>query len=227
MRVAIVALGGTKSQYLEAVANAGGRKAVYDETWCINALGDCLACDRVFHMDDVGVQERRAEAGNTPIANMVAWLRTHPGPIYTSTVRDGYPGMVAFPLEEVLKATGTASWPYLNTTTAYPMAYAIYRGDVESISLFGMDFVYQNGAKAEDGRACLEYWCGQAEGRGIVVRVASRSKLKDTCVGQETRLYGYDGVDVKINGKGVEFTPKELPTAAEIEARYAYMHRRG
>jgi uncharacterized membrane protein YecN with MAPEG domain len=38
----------------------GGRHKFCDETWVINAFGDILACDRVFHMDDVRIQEIRA-----------------------------------------------------------------------------------------------------------------------------------------------------------------------
>jgi hypothetical protein len=33
-----------------------------DEVWAINALGDIVQCDRIFHMDDVRIQEIRAAA---------------------------------------------------------------------------------------------------------------------------------------------------------------------
>jgi len=224
MKIAIVALGASYTQYTDAVKLAGGRHALYDETWVINALGGVLQHDRVFHMDDVAVQERRAEAKNPHIARMLDWLRKHPGPVYTSVVRDGYPGLVAYPLADVLKAVGDTR-PYFNNTTAYAIAFAIYLG-VKEMALYGMDYTYPNRAFAEEGRACVEYWIGQAVARGIRVRVASRSALLDTCRSDAERLYGYDGVKVEIKPDyTVNMTPKELPTAQEIEARYALMHK--
>lgn len=224
MKIAIVALGASYTQYTDAVRLAGGRHALYDETWVINSLGGVLAHDRVFHMDDVAVQERRAEAGNGYVARMLDWMRTHPGPIYTSVVREGYPGLVAFPLGEVLKSVGDCR-PYFNNTTPYAIALAIHEGAKE-IALFGMDYTYANRGHAEEGRACVEYWIGQAVARGIKVRVASRSTLLDTCRPQDRRLYGYDGVEVKIGTDySVSFKPRELPSALEIEKRYNEMHR--
>jgi hypothetical protein len=191
--------------------------------WAINALGDVLACDRVFHMDDVRVQEVRAAAqpdGN--IANMLGWLRTHPGPIYTSRTHRDYPGLVEFPLEAVINALGFA---YLNSTAAYAVAYAVFLG-VKKISLFGCDFTYQNAHHAERGRACVEYWLGFARARGIEIATPSTSSLLDACVPWGEKLYGYDLVDVAVAERpagGYVVTLAEhgrLPTAEEIEARY-------
>ena len=60
--VAIVGLGPSLVHYVSDCRAQGGRKAVADETWGINALGDVFACDKVFHMDDVRIQEIRAAA---------------------------------------------------------------------------------------------------------------------------------------------------------------------
>lgn len=224
MKVAIIAMGGSYSQYTDAARLAGGAKALYDETWVINSLGGVLAHDRVFHMDDVAVQERRAEAGNKHIAAMLEWLKEHPGPVYTSIVRDGYPGLVPFPLGDVLKSVGDVR-PYFNNTTAYAIAFAIHMG-VKEMALYGMDYTYANRGHAEEGRACVEYWVGQAVARGMKVRVASRSTLLDTCRDNSERLYGYDGADVAIGPDyAVTFTERDLPTAQQIEARYNAMHK--
>lgn len=222
MRASSAGVKGT--QYTDAVRLAGGRHALYDETWVVNSLGGVLAHDRVFHMDDVAVQERRAEAGNGHVARMLEWMRTHPGPIYTSIVREGYPGLVAYPLGDVLRSVGDRR-PYFNNTTAYAVALAIHEG-AKDIALYGMDYTYAHRGHAEEGRACVEYWVGQAVARGIRVRVASRSTLLDTCRSDDRRLYGYDGAEVKIGPDySVRLTPRDLPTAAEIEARYNAMHR--
>lgn len=226
--VAIVGLGQSCAQFFELTRRLGGVSAWCDEVWGINAIGDVLKCDRVFHMDDVRIQELRAEANPTgPVAAMLKWLKTHPGPIYTSIAREGYPGLVAFPLEEVLnrKHDGNGGAPYFNSTTAYAIAYAVHIG-VKRISLFGVDYTLANRHHAEKGRACCEFWLGIAAARGIQITVPDATSLLDACEKPEDRLYGYDCVKVQIvdqeNGSvKVEMTEREtIPTAAEMEARY-------
>lgn len=226
--VAIVGLGPSCVQFFELVRRLGGASAYCDEVWGINALGDVLRCDRIFHMDDVLIQERRAAARpDSNIAAMVNWLKTHPGPIYTSIVREGYPGLVAFPLEEVLnrRLDSNGGAPYFNSTGAYAIAYAVHIG-VKRISLFGLDYTLPNAHRAEKGRACCEFWLGIAAARGIEIHVPDGSTMLDACETPESRLYGYDAVEVTMHnredgGVQVRFAPRaELPTAEEIEARY-------
>jgi len=220
--VAIVALGPSAKEYFELVKMLGGRRALCDETWAINGLGDVLACDRVFHMDDMAVQEARAAARpGTNIAAMVAWMRTHRGPIYTSTVRPGYPGMVAFPLEEVISNGGV---PYLNNTVAYAIAYARHIG-VKKLSLYGVDFTRPNIHQGEQGRACCEFWLGLCTASGMEINLPAETTLMDACAPPAELFYGYDGADVVLHDKEnggvtVEFRPRDLPTAEAIEDRY-------
>lgn len=223
--VAIVGLGPSSKAYFETVMRLGGRKALADETWAVNALGDVLACDRVFHMDDVAVQERRAAAkpeGN--IARMVEWLKTHPGPIYTSVVRDGYPGMIPFPIEDVLNAGGV---PYFNNTVAYAIGYARFIG-VKKLSLYGVDFTRPNVHQGEQGRACCEFWLGLCTADGMEIDLPSETTLMDACAdGEHPWFYGYDGVDLTLgdapDGKiKVTMAPRDLPTAEAVEERYRH-----
>lgn len=225
--VAILGLGPSIREFFELIKQLGGKNGYCDEIWGINNLGNVFACDRVFHMDDVKIQELRAAAGHLPVANMLGWLKTHPGPIYTSVVRDGYPGMVAFPLQDVLNGTGEGNGgsPYFNSTTAYAIAFAIHIG-VKKISLFGVDYTMPNVHHAERGRACCEFWLGIAASRGIEIMIPQSSSLMDACSGHEARLYGYDCVDVLMRdraegGVQLRFRPKKtIPTAEEIEKRY-------
>ena len=221
--VAIIGLGQSLGEYVGLVKRLGGRKPVADEVWAINALGDILKCDRIFHMDDVAIQEIRAEAapdGN--IAEMLKWLREHPGPIYTSVVRDGYPGLVAFPFEEVMNNGGV---PYFNSTAAYAVAYAIHIG-VEKISMFGCDYSLPNAHSAEKGRGCVEFWLGMAAARGIEIVLPEHTTLMDACVPDDERFYGYDCKVVTLKDREdgsceVTMVDREtLPTAEEIEHRY-------
>lgn len=220
--VAIAALGPSVVRYLDVAMRRGSRARLCDELWGINALGDVLACDRIFHMDDVRIQEIRAAAnpeGN--IAAMLPWLKKHPGPVYTSRPHPDYPGLVAFPLEAVLNDVPKG---YMNSTAAHAVAFAVWLG-VKKITLFGMDFTYANSHHAEKGRACVEFWLGVAAARGIEIAMPKESSLMDARESQAERFYGYDTLDLAIERKDglirIGFTEKEaLPSAEEVEHRY-------
>lgn len=221
--VAILGMGPSLDAYTGLCKRAGGRKNFCDETWGMNALGDVLVCDRIFHMDDVRIQEIRAAARpESNIAHMLKWIKSHPGPIYTSRTYPDYPGLVAMPLEAL---ANMARVEYFNSTAAYCVAYAILIG-VKKITLFGCDFTYPNAHHAEKGRACVEFWLGFARARGIDVVVPKTTSLMDALVDPRERCYGYDTVDrhTTIDADGrirIAFTERAtLPTADEIEASY-------
>ncbi|MEX1234310.1 MAG: methyltransferase domain-containing protein, partial [Roseovarius sp.] len=209
--ICIVGLGPSCEQYVDQVKRLGGRRAFCDEVWAINALGNVLDCDLIFHMDDIRIQEIRAKAAPASnIAQMVQWLKTSKVPVVTSRKHPDYPALVDFPLEEVLNHLGH---DYFNSTAAYAVAMAIHVGATE-ISCFGMDFTYPNAHQAEKGRACVEFWLGQAHARGIKVSLPKKTTLMDACTSRMERLYGYDTLDVKfhIQGDGelkLEFVPLE------------------
>jgi len=224
--VVILGLGPSLEQYLDLVKRLGGRRAFADQVWAINALGDIVQCDLTFHMDDVRVQELRAAAApQSNIARMVEWLKTHPGPVMTSRAHPDYPGLIEFPLEDVINTLGYA---YFNGTAAYAAAYAIYRGATK-ISLFGCDYTMANSHHAEKGRACLEFWLGYAAARGIELGFADRTTLMDTCDDPTDpgviTPYGFDFDTVRIEtvdgSARITLEPRDMPpTAAEIEDRY-------
>jgi hypothetical protein len=83
-RVAILAMGPSADAYARHCAVNGDRGALFDETWTVNAFGSIFQVDRMFHMDDIRIQKLRADAGNSQIKKLLAWLRSAPGPIYTS-----------------------------------------------------------------------------------------------------------------------------------------------
>ena len=227
--VAILGLGPSVQQYMSLARGMGGRKQLADETWAINALGDVFACDRVFHMDDVRIQQVRADAQPASnIAGMLRWLKTHPGPVYTSRPHEDYPGLVRYPLEDVINDLRCV---YFNNTAAYAMALAIHLR-VAQVSLWGCDYTYPNAHHAEKGRACLEFWCGFARARGIGVDLPETSSLMDSCEfgdAPHAPLYGFGAMGsldthiVQAAGGRFEITYSEraaLPTADEIEAAY-------
>jgi hypothetical protein len=170
-------------------------------------------------MDDVRIQEIRAQAGNSYIGHMLNEFQAPDTvPVYTSRTHPEFPRMQAYPLEEVINACGTN---YFNNTAAYAIAYAIYLG-VKRISCFGIDFTYPDAGYAEKGRGCCEYWLGRAMERGIQVFIPNTSSLLDAC---KPILYGYDTLDVVTAFKDgkctVTMTERNtLPSAEEIEKSY-------
>ena len=221
--VVILGLGPSLERYVDLVKRLGSRSKFSDQVWAINAVGDIVNCDLVFHMDDVRIQEIRARARpESNIAAMLAWIRRHPGPVMTSRLHPDYPGLVEYPLADVINSV---HHDYLNNTAAHAVAYAIHTR-VRKISLFGCDYTYANSHDAERGRGCVEFLLGIASARGIELAVADRSSLMDANLPIEDRIYGYDGVHLKVE-KGadglaqVTMTPRErLPSADEIERRY-------
>lgn len=221
--VAILGLGPSLDQYTNICKRLGGRHKYADETWCINSLGNVIACDRVFHMDDVRIQELRAQARpESNIAAMLEWLKTTTIPVTTSRPHPDYPALEPFPLIEVLNSVKSA---YFNSTAAYAVAYAMWLG-VERISLFGCDYTYPNAHDAEKGRACVEFWLGMAAERGIRITVPKNTTLLDALHTQRERFYGYDTLDLAIrqDEKGhvnIEFSERaDVPTAEQVEAAY-------
>jgi len=220
--VAIIGLGHSMAEYTKIAKGLGGRHKYCDETWAINALGSIIQCDKIFHMDDVRIQEIRAKAlpeSNTAV--MLEWMKTTEIPVMTSRPHKDYPATVAFPLAEVLTEFDSG---YFNSTVAYAVAYAIWIG-VKKISLFGVDFTYPDAHQAEKGRACVEYWLGMAAARGIRVVVPKASTLLDALHTQAERFYGYDTLELTITQKegkiNIKFIERgELPTAEQIEENY-------
>lgn len=187
--VAIVAMGSSCMDWMNRANQHGGKRAIADETWGVNATGGVIQCDRVFAMDDLGDLRRQAREGKKVANGMLEWMPEHPGPIYTSRPYPDLPGTVEYPLEAVINEVG---FPYLNNSVAYAVAYAMYLG-VQQIKLFGADFTYPDQAhRGESGRGCVEWLLGIAGERGIRIEVSQNTTLMDACVPLPERLYGYD-----------------------------------
>ena len=222
LHIAIVGLGPSSAQYLDLCKRLGGRRQFCDQTWVINALGDVLEHDRVYHMDDVRIQQIRAEAEpESNIAAMLRWLKYHPGPVVTSRFHPDYPGLIEFPLEDVVNAFPQG---YFNSTAAYAVAHAIFEGATK-ISLWGCDYTYPDAHDAERGRACVEFWLGIAAEKGIQITMPKTTSLMDALYPLAERFYGYDCVTLDLSRKDdrieVRMTEIEtLPSAQEIEERY-------
>lgn len=187
--VAIAAMGTSLSAFVSLACAKGGVQAVVDEVWAINATGAVIKHHRLFCMDDLRTTiPKEAEEGRLVAQGMLKWLPSHPGPIYTSTPYPEFPGSVEYPLRDVLQAIG--GLPYLNTTCAYAIAYAMYL-KVEELHLYGCDFTYPDIHISESGRGCAEFLIGAAAARGMKIVVPHTTTLLDSNVKESERFYGY------------------------------------
>ena len=189
--VAIVGMG--KSWFDYNLAKSHG--VHFDEVWAINAVADVIYHDRVFMMDPPSRFLDTDDAGGQT-DSMIKVLKEHKGPIYTCELDDRCPGLVEFPIKEVVSDTNCF---YLNNTVAYAVAFA-YWNDVAVINLFGVDFSYKGNLHfAEAGRACVEFWLAKAIEKGIQIEVASTSGLLDTNIPAEQKMD-----DVELNEEQLE-----------------------
>ena len=181
--IAIVGMG--KSWFDYNLAKSHG--VHFDEVWSINAVASVIYHDRVFMMDPPSRFLDTDDAGGQT-DSMVKLLKEHQGPIYTCELDDRCPGLVEYPIKEVIE---DANCYYLNNTVAYAIAFA-YWNEVSNIKLFGVDFSYQGNLHfAEAGRGCVEFWLSKCISAGMQVEVAHTSGLLDTDVPAEQKLYGY------------------------------------
>jgi hypothetical protein len=185
--VAIVGLGASWQDY--NIAKSHGVN--FDEVWAINAVSSVIIHDRVFMMDPASRFLDSEDAGKQT-AGMRKVLSSHQGPIYTCELDERCPGLVEYPINEVMQAGKSA---YLNNTVAYAVAFA-YWCKVGKLSLFGVDYSYKGNLHfAEQGRGCVEYWLSKLESEGVSIGIARSSSLLDQNEASEDKLYGYHRLD--------------------------------
>lgn len=185
--VAIVGMGSSWFDYNLAKSHG----AHFDEVWAINSVASVIFHDRVFMMDPASRFLDTDDAGGQT-DSMSKLLTEHEGPVYTCELDDRCPGLVEYPIQEVLSACGCN---YLNNTVSYAVAFAVWN-KVAKIKLFGIDFSYKGNLHfAESGRASVEFWLSKAMNQGIQVEVAHTSYLLDTAVPADEKLYGYHRLD--------------------------------
>jgi hypothetical protein len=182
-KIAIVAMGKSQIDYHLSISHS----QEYDEVWAIGSMCAVVKADRAFIMDPATRFFDTFDAG--PQTHVMR--RTLPRldiPIYSCVKDVRVPGIVLYPLEEVIQKTGCS---YFNNSISYAIAYALYQ-EVDSINMFGADFTYKTNVHfGEMGRACCEFWLSKCIQKGIDVSIAPTSSLLDTNVPIQEKLYGY------------------------------------
>jgi len=213
--VAIVAMGMSNNQFTLAKTHS----QPIDEVWAINAMAGVIFHDRVFMLDPASRFLDSEDAGSQT-GLMRSVLASHQGPIYSCELDSRCPGVVEYPLEEVVNDVRT--W-YLNNTVAYAIAFAI-AAKVSKLMIYGVDFSYKGNVHfAEAGRACCEFLISKGIERGMSVGIAQTSSLLDTNLPPEEKLYGYHRLADPVvfgmgeNGQFKRFPYSEVKDKIEVE----------
>lgn len=192
--VAIVAMGSSNRDFVEASTFMGNPHRYADEIWALNSTMAVFRFDRAFMLDPAErffePNAKTVMGDSGPMSDgMRMFLENYDGnrPIYTCILDQRVKGLRLFPVKEVVEALDTS---YFNSTVSYMIATAIL-AEVKTIKLSGVDFSYSNTHVAESGRACCEFWLATAMARGIKVDIAKSSSLLDTNVSVMQKLYGY------------------------------------
>lgn len=169
--VNIVAMGSSREDFMAGMLIEERPDVFRDaETWVINYMAAIMPCDRVIHVDPVHAFL------HYPVVKQMCDNALKMGiPFYTSAPHPAYANHIMYPFHKVHE---TFRSTYFNTTVAYAFALALMEGYTH-IGLFGCDFSYPNLHVAESGRACVEFWMGQASLRGVNIAVAGHSTLMD------------------------------------------------
>ncbi len=104
------------------------------------------------------------------------YLKTLEIPVYMRQEHPDIPHSVRFPLQEIVGHFGIS---YFTSTMAYIMGLILMQHDagerVGEIKVFGINLTTLN--EYYHQKACMEYWLGEARGRGIKVWVPETSGL--------------------------------------------------
>jgi hypothetical protein len=183
------------------------------EIWCLNQLYRHIPrADREFDI------HAKFEEGNVDGTDHPRWLKAFPGPIYLVDPPADIPTGVRYPIERMIAKFGD----YYTSTVAAMLALAIDEIDrrvasagpfadiaamhaaygAYTIGIFGIDLVV--GTEYFHQKACVEYYIGQACGRGILIFLPP-----ETALCKQAYRYGWQA------------EPEAIIKISEIEGRVA------
>ncbi len=149
------------------------------DVWALNVIAPLdlhgrLRADLWFEIHERGAQS----------ADDMRWIAKCPVPIVVPPcLMAASERAVALPTRRILKEFEAAPFA---CTFAYQIAMALLMG-YEKIGLFGVELAYGDARERTVEWACVNWWVGYAEGRGVTVVRPERSRL-----GRHPEMYGLD-----------------------------------
>lgn len=158
------------------------------EIWGLNQLARYIPrAERWFEIH----HRKMFEADIARGTDYIGWLRYCPIPVYMLDAEPEFASSVRYPIERIVHHFGRE---YLTSTPAYMLALAILEG-FERIGIYGVDLIV--GREYAFEKPCLEYWCGQAEARGIALEIP----YPQSALLKQGVRYGLPAADVEASGR--------------------------
>lgn len=149
------------------------------EVWALNLVvpTDRNGCARADVWFDL--HQRCAQSDDD-----LRWIAMCPFPIYVPPdLRSASVRSVHFPLAEIEAAFGS----YFACTFAYQIALVLYEGWATDLGLYGVELALGTARERSVEWACVSYWLGRAEERGLRIHLPTRSSL-----GRHPYRYGFE-----------------------------------
>lgn len=160
------------------------------ETWHLNNIHPTVACDRWFNLHHFKTLKSEWAHG---LSAEIAWAHLNPEvPCY---VLESWCGVI--PNERIFPRAKLARMPrgnYHCGSFDWMVAYAVLLGARE-ISMHGIGLAMESG-EPSSAWACLEYWIGYAQGRGINVNCVDCNIFYNYRLVRDHKAYGYDDWDL-------------------------------
>jgi hypothetical protein len=162
-----------------------------DPTWIIAGLNQLYR-----HMPRADVWydiHLNWEQDNVDGTDHEGWIKNCGIPVFMSNPPANFPTSVRYPVERLIQKHGI---DYFTSTVSFMLGWAIDCIDRKvadtkdnysdyTIGVFGIDLIV--GTEYDVQKACVEYWLGVAEGRGIQVALPPQSALL-----KQAYRYGYE-----------------------------------
>ncbi len=150
------------------------------DVWALNVIPPVDSLGRMRADLWFEIHERHAQSNDD-----MRWIKKCPVPIVVPpSLMSANKNAVALPFRRMLKEF---PWAPYACTFAYQLAMALLMG-YETIGLFGVELAYGDARERTVEWACVNWWIGYAEGRGVkVARPSEHSRL-----GRHPKLYGLE-----------------------------------
>lgn len=158
------------------------------ELWGVNRLWRLFQSREEAERFTLWVEIHRPDIIATRTPDQLAWLELpHDFPIYVQDAGEGWPSAVTFPRQSIEEAFPRGD--YHAGSFDWMMALALLLGATE-ITCCGVMLAH---CEPRAARACLEYWIGLAEGRGVPVTMTEPTNIgKITAEVEVGGQYGFD-----------------------------------
>lgn len=148
------------------------------EVWALNAVCPVDKSGRARADRWFDLHQRHAQS-----ADDLRWMAECPVPLYVpDDCLDAGPNTLRYPLAEIEEKFGR----YWACTFAYQIALALYE-DMTDIALCGVDLHYGDDRERTVELACVSWWMGYAEAKGVDIYLPPGSML-----GNHRHRYGLE-----------------------------------